>query len=31
VICLVPSKVKLQFAKTKVVGVVSRDAAVPRN
>jgi len=29
-ICLVPSKVRLQFPKTKVLGVVTQDAPVPR-
>ncbi len=29
-ICLVPSKVRLQFPKTKVVGVVTQDARVSR-
>jgi len=27
-ICLVPSKIRYQFAKTKVLGVVAKDAKV---
>ena len=30
IVCLIPSKVKLQYARTEVVGYVRKDATVPK-